>query len=99
MRKPGLGAITTSTTGSSTSCSTAPRARSERLCGSTKFFSWTADGAGTDPRGLGPFLLLGFLHRRAREPLPLDARPPPAVPLHLEQDFAAFLASASVRPC
>src|SRR2546427_13151631 len=97
MKKPGLGAITTSTTDSSTSCSTAPQARSGRLCGSTKFFSWTAAGAGTKAAvGSSAFLLLVLLHRLAGEPERLDARRHAAVHRHLKQHLADLLARAAV---
>src|SRR6266702_96602 len=95
MRRPGPGAITMSPTGSSTSSSIVPRARSEPPCGSMRFSS-QADAAGADLPCSRPFFLLVFLHRLPREPERLDSRGHSAVHRHLTQHLAYLFAGAAV---
>src|SRR5437773_9887333 len=95
MRRPGRGAITMSPTGSSTSSSIVPRARSEPPCGSMKFSS-QADGAGADLPRSRLFFLLVFLHRLPGEPERLDSRAHAAVHRHPQQHLADLFAGAAI---
>src|ERR1700675_4911022 len=96
MRRLGPGAITRSTTGSSTSSSIAPRAPSEPPCVWMRSSSWT-HAADIEPRRKsGALFLLVFLHRFAGELERLDSRRHAAVHRHLKQDLADLLARAAV---